>query len=189
MMMIVVYAAMAMARTGAVRGPSLAEVAARTVTVCDEDRSELAFGVARMQVTGMYARIGVTLVWHDTKRCPDGALRISFFHGNAARYPSEQLGYALPYEGSQIVIFWERIEATAPNGDAAQLLAHVMAHEIGHVLEGTSRHSASGIMKAHWDKSDVRELCWKPMLFAEEDILLIYSGVKERESRPFASKD
>jgi hypothetical protein len=188
-MMIVVYAAMAMARAGVARGPGPAGVAAGTVTVCDEDRSELAFGVARMQVTGMYARIGVTLVWHDTKHCPDGALRISFFHGNAARYPSEQLGYALPYEGSQIVIFWERIAATASKGDAAQLLAHVMAHEIGHVLEATSRHSASGLMKAHWDKADVRDLCWKPMPFAEEDIQLIYLGLKERASRPFASKN
>ncbi len=64
-----------------------------------------------------------------------------------------------------------------------------MAHEIGHVLEGTSRHSASGLMKAHWDKVDVRDLCWKPMPFAEEDIDLIYQGVKERASRPFASKN
>jgi hypothetical protein len=105
------------------------------------------------------------------------------------RITPEMLGYALPYEGTRIVVFWERIEATAPNRDAAQLLAHVMAHEIGHVLEGTSRHSASGLMKAHWDKTDVRDLCWKPMPFAEEDIVLIYLGMKERASRVFASKN
>jgi hypothetical protein len=69
------------------------------------------------------------------------------------------------------------------------LLAHVMAHEIAHVLQGISRHSTSGLMKAHWDKTDMRDLSWKPMPFAEEDIVLIYLGVKERASRPFASKN
>lgn len=189
MIIMAVYAALAMARAGAVRAPLGSGVAARTVTICGEERSELAFGVARRQVSWMYARIGVTLVWHDRKNCPAGALRISLFHGDLADYRPEMLGYALPYGGTRLVIFWERIDATAPKGDAAQLLAHVMAHEIGHVLEGTCRHSASGLMKAHWDKADIRDLCWKPMPFAEEDIVLIYQGLKERASRPFDSKN
>jgi len=188
-MIIAVYAAVAMARAGAVPASLPARAAAGTVTICGEVRPGLAFGVARKEVTAMYARIGVTLAWHDANHCPDGALRVSLFKGYPADFPPEQLGYALPFEGSQIVIFWERIEATTNTRDAPPLLAHVMAHEIGHVLEGTSRHSASGLMKAHWDKTDVRDLCWKPMPFAEEDIDLIYQGVKERASRPFASKN
>jgi hypothetical protein len=34
------------------------------------------------------------------------------------------------------------------------LLSHVLAHEIAHVLQGVSRHSESGILKARWDRED-----------------------------------
>jgi hypothetical protein len=34
------------------------------------------------------------------------------------------------------------------------LLGHAMAHEIGHVLLGTTEHSPEGIMKARWGKPD-----------------------------------
>jgi hypothetical protein len=37
-----------------------------------------------------------------------------------------------------------------PNG----LLCHVIVHEITHVLENIDRHSAEGIMKAHWSDRD-----------------------------------
>ena len=30
------------------------------------------------------------------------------------------------------------------------LLGHVLAHEIGHVLQGVARHSATGVMKGRW---------------------------------------
>lgn len=184
-----VYAAMAMARAGAMDVPRPVAAAERKVTICGDERPDLAFGVARRQVTWMYAKIGVTLVWHDTKRCPDGALRISLFNGDPAEYRPEMLGYAMPYEGTRIVVFWERIEAMAPNREATQLLAHVIAHEIAHVLQGTSRHSASGLMKAHWDRTDIRNLYWKPMPFTEEDVDLIYLGVQQRGSKVFASRN
>jgi hypothetical protein len=36
--------------------------------------------------------------------------------------------------------------------------AVVLAHEITHVLEGTRRHSSTGIMKARWDNHDNFEI-------------------------------
>src|SRR5580698_9505171 len=56
------------------------------------------------------------------------------------------LAYALPYEGTHIVIFYDRAQAAMPDPEGvAQLLAHVLAHEVTHVLEGVSRHSAEGV--------------------------------------------
>jgi hypothetical protein len=129
----------------------------------------------------MFARIGVTLVWRDPGRCPGGALHIKFSRRDSVEYPPDVLGYAYPYEGSHIVVFWNRIEAAVSGHDVAPVLAHVMAHEITHVLEGCTRHSPSGLMKAHWSTRDFREMTWKPLPFAEEDIDLIRLGLAQRE--------
>lgn len=68
------------------------------------------------------------------------------------------LGYSLPdaQSGAQVTIFYDRVEAVGLANDIgiATLLGHAMAHEIGHVLLGTTEHSPVGIMKAHWAKAD-----------------------------------
>jgi hypothetical protein len=60
------------------------------------------------------------------------------------------------------------------------LLAHVLVHEITHLLEGIDRHSESGVMKAHWSSDDTLEMAWKPLAFTEEDKYLIHRGLKLR---------
>ncbi len=48
-----------------------------------------------------------------------------------------------------------------------------MAHEIRHVLERVDRHSATGVMKAHWTTSDYEEMAVRPLPFAGENVELI----------------
>ncbi len=55
-----------------------------------------------------------------------------------------------------------------------------MVHELTHVIEGTSRHSASGVMKAHWDPHGYRQMQRVPLPFAAEDIELIHAGMRAR---------
>jgi hypothetical protein len=57
---------------------------------------------------------------------------------------SRALGVALPLEGSHARVFYDRVLRASPD-DAYQdaLLAHVMAHEIAHVLQGLIRHSVA----------------------------------------------
>jgi hypothetical protein len=57
-------------------------------------------------------------------------------------------------------------------------VAHVLVHEITHVIEGVTRHSASGIMKARWDTRDYFDMRRRPHAFAQEDVSLIYDGLK-----------
>jgi hypothetical protein len=66
------------------------------------------------------------------------------------------------------------------------VLAHVLVHEITHVLEGIDRHSATGIMKAHWNYNDYLEMRRKPLPFAHEDVNLIYDGLKAPRVAPAA---
>ncbi len=68
------------------------------------------------------------------------------------------LGYALPGAeiGVNAVIFYDRIQRFKASGEIElpTLLGHAMAHEVGHVLLGTTEHSPAGIMKARWSKAD-----------------------------------
>lgn len=85
------------------------------------------------------------------------------------------LAYATAYEGVHIRIFWDRI---ALRGDESlTLLAHVLAHEITHLLQGVSRHSQEGVMKAHWTTDDLLKMKRKPLAFDSEDIKLIHYGL------------
>ena len=47
-------------------------------------------------------------------------------------------------------------------------------------LQGVSRHSDQGIMKAHWDQKEYRYMACKPLEFETEDIDLIHLGLAAR---------
>jgi hypothetical protein len=89
------------------------------------------------------------------------------------------MAFAQLQEAVHIVVLYDRIQKSA--GDPTQasaLLAHVMTHEITHLLQGVSRHSETGVMKAHWDKHDLAQMAYKPLPFAPEDIDLIQHGLR-----------
>ena len=104
------------------------------------------------------------------------------FHSHTA--PSEHpgaLAFALPYQGSHIVVLFDRFAWSAGGPrQVATILAHVMAHEIAHLLEGVARHSQTGVMKAQWDGHDLMRMAFKPLPFDPEDIDLIQQGLSLR---------
>jgi hypothetical protein len=51
-----------------------------------------------------------------------------------------------------------------------------MAHEIGHLLLGNSKHSAIGIIQAHWGRDQVRDALTGRLLFTPEES----SRIRER---------
>ena len=57
------------------------------------------------------------------------------------------------------------------------LLAHVIAHEITHILQGTPRHSTEGIMKGRWVHNDLAVMKHRPLTFTEPDLQLIRKGL------------
>jgi hypothetical protein len=56
------------------------------------------------------------------------------------------------------MIFFDRVEDLANRRACPRkvLLAHAMAHEIGHALLGTGSHSRRGIMKAYWGPRELQ---------------------------------
>jgi hypothetical protein len=153
----------------------------RPVTVCMGVGTTTAETIARKLATRMFADIGVTLDWRNPRACPADAIRIGLTDG----HPDEHRGplaYALPYEGVHIRVFYDRIlryQRYDPNL-VPNLLAHVLVHEITHILQGTERHSGSGVMKANWEVKDFSAMVTKPLRFEDEDIGLIRKGLAVR---------
>jgi hypothetical protein len=56
----------------------------------------------------------------------------------------------------------------------------VLVHEIIHILEGCTRHSDHGVMKARWDGADFAQMLWGELPIAQEDIDLVHAGMEKR---------
>ncbi len=157
--------------------------AQRTVTVCmDATLATEVAEVAQAKASDMFAAIGVKLDWRCPRSGPQGTIVISFARGNPKNREPAELAHASPYEGTHIAIFYDCVRKIRPNKVAA-LLAHVMVQEVTHILQGTCRHSESGVMKAWWDDNDFLEMAWKPLHFTENDIYSIRRGLDAREAR------
>jgi hypothetical protein len=78
----------------------------------------------------------------------------------AGRYTS--LGFSLvdPRAGAALVgtVYIDRVGALARGArmKSADLLARAIAHEIGHLLMGTTQHATSGLMRAVWSQAELR---------------------------------
>jgi hypothetical protein len=127
----------------------------------------------------MLRRIGVTLIWVDSGSCSPDGIHITLTGLTPATLQPGALAYALPYEGTHIRVFRDRIEAYLP-ALVPHLLAHVMAHEIVHILQGCTRHSDHGLMKAHWDSADFAQMLWTDLPISQEDIELVHLGLERR---------
>jgi hypothetical protein len=148
--------------------------------------ADVGFGVLPLALetaSEMFAEAGVRIDWHrGLARCPADGILVSLSDQvpSDADLPPHAMAYALPYEGHHIVIFYDRLKQKARPPQISFLLAHVLVHEVTHILQGIHRHSDRGVMKATWDGSDYKALTWKPLAFTPEDIDLIHRGLAAR---------
>ena len=157
-----------------------------TVIVCMErGRDPQAIKVAEESASQMFAGAGVTIDWlHYPRTCPSEkrAIVVSLSYQTPQRQLPNAWAYALPYEGTHIVLFYDRLQRTVVPARVPILLAHVLVHEITHILQGTVRHSDRGIMKAQWAASDFFEMGRKPLGFTSADVAMIRRGMEARQS-------
>jgi hypothetical protein len=72
--------------------------------------------------------------------------------------------------GGLIDLARDEAEALAtPETGVGMVLGHILAHEIGHILLGSERHSAAGVMKPKWGPRDAREITMKGYSFLPEE--------------------
>ncbi len=91
-----------------------------------------------------------------------------------------QLAYVFYYHVSDFTQKNDLIE------HKARILGLAIAHEMGHLLLPYNTHSSTGIMRATWDREDLRRGANGNLLFTQKEAGLIRSGlirrVKEQES-------
>src|SRR5437899_672385 len=88
----------------------------------------------------MFSAAGVRIDWRfgqpsDRRSHLDGAPVVRMAARTPETYLSGALGSTLPFQG-EITVFYDRIGPKAETQFTATLLAHVLVHEIAHVLEG-----------------------------------------------------
>src|SRR5215469_15385250 len=153
------------------------------VVVCLNAGADAAVLQARMIASHVFARAGVRIDWRwEIRACPENGIAVILSDATPADRMPGALAYNQPYQGNRIVVFYDRIVQSKPQVPVQVLLGHVLAHEIAHVLQGLSRHSSSGIMKAKWSSCDYADMRRNSFGFALEDIDLIHLGFANRRS-------
>jgi hypothetical protein len=137
---------------------------------------------AELRAAMIFARAGLDIIWlnraHEmsdhassmsTIPAPDHLMLRITPHG-ASSTSNAVFGMAFlgpDGTGRYGDVFWERVQElhTSYQVDLARVLASVMAHEIGHLLLGSNGHSISGIMRARWESSELRQVAMGTLVF------------------------
>jgi hypothetical protein len=153
---------------------------------------------------GIFSEAGVRLRWKlgtaqrntaaqegDCARHPI-AIQIDFVSGLPGGLSSKALAQTHPYsqDGLRIDVFADRLGPmfrSRPLQASAQL-AHILAHEITHLLQGIGRHSENGLMRARWSQDDYDQMSSDKFGFEPIDVTLIRTGMANR-SRSCAAKN
>jgi hypothetical protein len=156
-------------------------------------------------VARVYEKSGVRLDWLDTVQQPirrsSSAVRditsspqvaqltviiVTDEMAQRASVPDGVLGYAaVPGDGGMgriAYVIYERVQQIARDGgrNDAELLAFVMAHEMGHLLLGRGVKSPSGLMKCRWDRRQMQGLDAQKLKFSEQHALRIRNALQDR---------
>jgi hypothetical protein len=146
---------------------------------------------ARATVTWMYRQIGVVVAWREGQ--PAGSrpvaavlIQVRFVGETPDKASPDALAYAFPFADGVFPVYVEynRISRVARNPRLEQpILEHVLAHEIGHILQGTTGHAPAGVMKGHWSSADYDSMARRPLGFTPDDVDLIRAHLRVLTTR------
>jgi hypothetical protein len=137
---------------------------------------------AEMLAARILAQAGAPVEWHLGRSCPavPYVIKIGFQQHTPDGQLPRALAYAMPTEGTHIVVMYDRVKRVGRDDLLPQLLAYVLVHEITHILQGTARHSATGIMKAYWSQADYSDMRISGLSFTQLDLDLLNVGLEAR---------
>jgi hypothetical protein len=132
---------------------------------------------AQHLAAAMLAKAGVHLHWrHGEPEVRERAITIDIAPSAPTAVRPDALAFAR-LSDSHIEIFFDRVERKSTGALRSVLLAHVLVHEITHILEGIDRHGSEGVMKAHWTAEDLFRMSYEPLPFDPLDVEMIRRGL------------
>jgi hypothetical protein len=158
------------------------------VSVCLSGADDL-YTVSRAETLAstMLRGAGASVEFHGEnsrfcRRDNGQALTITFVSRLPPGLARGTLASAWPYEGSHIAIYYDQLPP-----ERTYILAHILVHEIAHMLEGTIRHSDFGVMNANWSRAEVAQMRFRNLPFTELDKMLIQAGITPSSHRHVSS--
>ena len=155
-----------------------------TIYVSNDVNTWGALYQAQERAAKMFAEAGVRIEWRTgrpgARPGREPLIVVSLTENTPANFLPNALALAKVYEGVHITVFWDRVERMSRFAPPTFVLAHVLVHEITHILQGIDRHSESGVMKARWTPEDYYAMAIKPLPFTPEDVELIQLGLARR---------
>jgi hypothetical protein len=123
----------------------------------------------------IYRNAGVAIAWRE--RVDSDAEGVAFsvrIVPNSLNLPGDDFGVAFMGSdglGMQADVFYSGIKRVVQSSSvgAAEILGHVMAHELGHLLLGLDSHSNLGIMQAHWTSGQLRQIAMGILAFDKRE--------------------
>jgi hypothetical protein len=141
---------------------------------------------ARHLATQMFRSVGVSLEWCERpQHCTawDHRLIVTLKERAPRERSEKSRAAANPFQGRDVEIYVDRMPLTS-DPIAPAFWAHVLVHEITHLLQASDYHAPTGVMKAHWDRRDLAEMHFTPLPFTNYDILLLRAGLARRSIAP-----
>jgi hypothetical protein len=120
------------------------------------------------EVTRIFADAGLAVRWTET--APRVTVKIVAQVLGYDRRASGVMGVAQRTPNGYIAqIFFRQVQefAITYDVDLGTVLAHVIAHEIGHLLLPGNAHSPTGVMQPYWDRALVRDAVQGVLTFTE----------------------
>ncbi len=96
------------------------------------------------------------------------------------------LGWTIP-DFSVVTVQYSRAQLIAHTSkvgvSSGQILGHVAAHEMGHVLLGSTAHAAFGVMKPTYNKPDLLNMVQSHLLFTAQESRVLRARLAARATR------
>ena len=121
-------------------------------------------------VTQIFATAGLIVRWTDT--APQFTVTIVPQVLGYARASSSVMGVARRSpDGLTVQVFFRQVQdfARTYRVDLSIILAHVIAHEVGHLLLPGGAHSPTGLMQAGWDRALASKAVRDSLTFTEAE--------------------
>jgi hypothetical protein len=144
------------------------------------------------EVTRVYAAIGVSLDWSETREAetdPQPSIRVillPYETGGLRHSEKAVMGSAVhTADGSAIAyVYYRRVQAEAARYDVSTdlVLACAIAHELGHLLLPIRAHAPDGLMRACWSREDFHRAGHGELTFLPMEAERIRGGLSGRTS-------